>query len=81
MSFSGEGVVTPFLARFLEVFVSYLDEDNFWRIVEDGPIRIGPIGLKKVSFHFPLWFALKRYRCLILDFNTQAPNLLALRTL
>jgi hypothetical protein len=57
MAFSTEGVVTPFLARFLEVFVSYMDEDNFWSIIEDGPHRIGPIGLKKVSLRFPiLWF-------------------------
>ena len=52
MAFSSE-VVTPFLARFLEVFVSYMDEDHFWSIVDDGPHRIGPTGLKQVS-RFPV---------------------------
>jgi len=52
MASSGERVLTPFFARLLEIFVSYMDEDNFWRIIEDGPIRIGPIGLKQVSIHF-----------------------------
>lgn len=58
MSCSNEGVVAPFLARLLEVFVSYMDEDNFWSTIEDGPSRIGPIGVKKVSIHFAMWFML-----------------------
>ena len=56
MAFISEEVVTSFLARFLEVFVSYMDEDHFWSTIEDGPHRIGPIGLKQVSLHFPLLF-------------------------
>jgi len=52
MACSGEGVLTPFFARLLEDFVSYMDEDNFWSVIEDGPIRIGSIGLRQVSILF-----------------------------
>jgi len=58
MEFSNKGVVPSFLAQLLEVFVSYMDEDNFWSIIEDDPSRIGPIGLKQVSIHFVVWFIL-----------------------
>lgn len=55
---SNEGVVVLFFVWFLEVFVFYMDEDNFWSIIEDGFFRIGFIGVKKVSIYFVMWFML-----------------------
>ncbi|XP_073387073.1 exocyst complex component EXO84B isoform X2 [Physcomitrium patens] len=47
VAFIDRGVVTPLLARLLEVFVIYMDEDKFWSTIEDCPSRIGPTGLKQ----------------------------------
>lgn len=52
MGDSSERVITSFLARLLEIFVSSMDEDDFWSIIEDGPSRLGPVGLKQVSIPF-----------------------------
>lgn len=72
VAFIDRGVVTPLLARLLEVFVIYMDEDKFWSTIEDCPSRIGPTGLKQVNTLFTL---LKIMNCgeavFIMNFSIQ----------